>query len=131
MPCTVKQILNSADGDSYIINGQEVLVVKVIGTIFDIESNVNFVFKLNDGTGLIECKQWKDPQVPNTELEKLKNGDLVKIHANIKGENNQIYIAPAVTTLVTDWNELSHHNAEVIHTHLLLTKGQPSVSFIH
>ena len=47
------------EDDSYKVDGFEVFTVKIIGVVDSLqEHSTNVTFKINDGTGSFECKQW-------------------------------------------------------------------------
>ena len=62
--------LNEAtfDDEIYRIDGIELHVVRIMGNVDSVdEHSTNMSYKVNDGTGVIECKQWmeKDQGRPN------------------------------------------------------------------
>lgn len=64
IPITVKQ-LRTADrqGDMYMVDGRELHTVQLVGTFTGLEEHsTNIVFKLNDGTDILECRQWIDKE---------------------------------------------------------------------
>jgi replication factor A2 len=49
----------SHEEDSYKVDGAELATVKIVGTMTSMEEHTtNINFKVNDGTGMIDCKQW-------------------------------------------------------------------------
>lgn len=45
------------------MDGHELHTVQLVGTFFNLEEHsTNIVFKLNDGTDIIECRQWIDKE---------------------------------------------------------------------
>lgn len=61
---TIKQLRTAErQGDSYIVDGRELHTVQLVGTFTGLEEHsTNIVFKLNDGTDLLECRQWIDKE---------------------------------------------------------------------
>lgn len=64
IPVTIKQIQNSErQGDQYIVDGREIHTVQLVGTFSGLEEHsTNILFKLNDGTDILECRQWIDKE---------------------------------------------------------------------
>ena len=50
-------------GDQYIVDGREIHTVQLVGTFSGLEEHsTNILFKLNDGTDILECRQWIDKE---------------------------------------------------------------------
>ena len=64
IPVTIKQIQNAErQGDQYIVDGREIHTVQLVGTFSGLEEHsTNILFKLNDGTDILECRQWIDKE---------------------------------------------------------------------
>lgn len=64
IPVTIKQIQKAErQGDQFIVDGREIHTVQLIGTFSNLEEHsTNIVFKLNDGTDILECRQWIDKE---------------------------------------------------------------------
>jgi replication factor A2 len=62
LPLSIKQILVAQkEEDIFKVDGQELHTVKLIGVVERIvDQSTSFTFVLNDGSGVIECKQWMD-----------------------------------------------------------------------
>jgi replication factor A2 len=60
IPLSVKQILGAnIDDDTFRVDGAELSTIKLVGMVDQVnEHETNFTFKLSDGSGVIECKQW-------------------------------------------------------------------------
>lgn len=59
-PLSVKQLLaaNQID-DMYQVDGCEISIVKLVGIVEGVqEHSTNVTFRINDGSGIIECKHW-------------------------------------------------------------------------
>ena len=75
IPLSVKQALSAShDDDTFRVDGAELNVVKLLGIVDSLtEHETNFTFKLNDGSGVLECKQWIDKGANGgVKLSKLK-----------------------------------------------------------
>jgi len=52
------------EDDTYKVDGAELANIKIMGMVAAIEEHsTNFNFKVNDGTGVMDCKQWIDREV--------------------------------------------------------------------
>jgi hypothetical protein len=49
------------EDDIFRLDGAELYTVKIMGTIESVEEHsTNVNYRINDGTGAIECKLWND-----------------------------------------------------------------------
>jgi hypothetical protein len=80
---TIKQLRTAErQGDSYIVDGRELHTVQLVGTFNGLEEHsTNIVFKLNDGTDLLECRQWIDKE--SLKHKKISNLKYVDTNAYI------------------------------------------------
>lgn len=60
IPVTIKQLQTAErQNDTYIVDGRELNTVQIVGTFTDlVEHSTNIVFKINDGTDVLEGRQW-------------------------------------------------------------------------
>ncbi len=60
IPLSVKQLNNAShEDDVFRVDGAELSVVKLVGIVDNlVEHETNFTFRLSDGSGSIECRQW-------------------------------------------------------------------------
>jgi replication factor A2 len=123
---SIHQILNATNHDDILrIDEVELNIVKIVGILSNpSEHATNFTFKVNDGSGNIECKLWmeKDANGMN-KIANLKNGVLVRVVGNIREYEGKFHISVYDALHLTDWNALTYHTLDVIHTHLYNTKG--------
>jgi replication factor A2 len=127
---TVKQVLNSKGPDEvFKVDDVELNTVKLVGALLDPhDHSTNFTFKLDDGSGIIECKQWidKDSGAPSS-LTNVPPGAFVKVFGNIREYEGKIHILVFNAQVVHDWNEVSYHMLDTILTHLQNTRGPMQV----
>lgn len=139
-PVTIKQILDSTQPypeANYTIDGQDVSSVVFVGQVRNISTQAtNVTYKLDDGTGEIETKQWVTPSDDMDTTDDLgkegkdRNGvdvnGYAKVFARLKSlmGDRKVLNAHCVRPL-TDINELHFHFLESAAVHLFHTRGPP------
>jgi len=126
IPVSIKQVITcSHDDDTVRIDGAELNMIKLIGTVDGItDHETNSTFKLSDGSGSIDCKQFRDKGANNTSKpSKLNPGSLMRIIGVVKQYEGKLHIQVYDSTPVTDWNELTYHLLDIILVHCQQTKG--------
>lgn len=131
MPLTIKQLLNSKGPDEvFKVDDVELNTVKLIGALLDPhDHSTNFAFKLDDGSGIIECKQWidRDSGAPSP-LANVATGSFVKVVGNVREFEGKMHVQIFSASEIHDWNEVSYHMLDTILTHLQNTRGPLQVS---
>ena len=142
-PCTIRQILQATyQNESFHIDGQEVLKVLVVGQVQYVQKNPTFTtFELSDGTGMITARAWEDEERPKQWPWQrfvfanffppfhskftffCSEEGYIRVFANLKHVNEQKSLVVLNAFAMEDLNELTHHFAEVIATHLFFTRG--------
>lgn len=126
IPVSVKQVLHSKSPEEvFKVDDVELNTIKLVGTLLDPhDHSTNFTFKLDDGSGIIECKQWidKDSGTPSA-LTNVLPGSIVKVFGNIREYEGKIHILVFNASQLDDWNEVSYHTLDIILTHLQNTRG--------
>ncbi|KAE8447658.1 hypothetical protein EG329_010464 [Mollisiaceae sp. DMI_Dod_QoI] len=109
------------------IDGSEVTQLSFIGQIHTISSQAtNHTFQLDDGTGLVDVKQWIDiDQDPATARPLPKEGEYVHVWGRLKAFNNKRHVGAHVIRPVTDFNEVNCHLLEATAVHLYFVRGPP------
>jgi replication factor A2 len=129
----LKQLASSRGVDEiFRVDDVELHTVKLIGKIFEIhDESTAFTFKLNDGTGEMDCKKWKETDMV-TQMS-FQGGETVRVVGTIREFSGRLHLLVYNVSLVQDWNEVTHHILDVIFTHLQNTKGRVPVndSFAH
>jgi replication factor A2 len=128
IPTTVK-MLNQAEmaagAELYQIDECDLHTAKIVGTVQSLtKSSTNITFMVDDGTGTIECKLWiqSDSPLP-VKVEKITELSLVRVHGKLKEFGGAKSLLVFDISPIVDWNEMTHHNLNVILTHLQHTKG--------
>lgn len=129
MPVTLKQLSSSRGGDEvYRVDDVELHTVKLVGTISQFhDETTNYSFKINDGTGEIDCKKWKDNDSPSI-FNALREGQTARVVGTIREFAGRSHLLVYNVVPVTNFNEVTHHILDVIFTHLQNTKGKVPVS---
>jgi len=128
-PVTIKQILEAQqphpDSD-FKIDSSEVTQLSFIGQINTISSQAtNHTFQIDDGTGVIDVKQWIDSDQPEHARPLPKEGEYVHVWGRLKAFNNKRHVGSHVIRPVADFNEVSCHLLEATAVHLYFIRGPP------
>ncbi|CAD6504761.1 BgTH12-00264 [Blumeria graminis f. sp. triticale] len=129
-PVTVKQIIEAQqphpDSD-FKVDGIEVTQITFVGQIQAVSSQAtNTTFKVDDGTGLIEVKQWIDGDAdPETRAPLPKENEYIRVWGRLKAFNNKRHVGAHMVRPISDFNEVSYHFLEATAVHLYFTRGPP------
>lgn len=98
--------------------------------------STNVTYKIDDGTGEIEVKQWNDPSASDSmdtgedgasgNKTKVELNGYAKVFGKLKAFGNKRYVAAHSVRALTDINELHHHLLESAAVHLFFTRGPPA-----
>jgi replication factor A2 len=127
IPVTIQMAMKSrpdpsgGDGSLLLEDGRKVASVKLVGAVRSVQDfSTNVVYELEDGTGLIEVKQWLDDN-DCTALAELRKQTLqehiyLKVVGQIKDyEGKKLLVAQSVRPLTTG-NELTHHMLQAVYS---------------
>ena len=96
------------------------------------EGATSLVYRIDDRTGpWIKVQKWvTDDQDAGNQEERVicQEGMYVKVIGNIKTFNKQMSVTAFHIKPIVDFNEVTHHLAEVMFIHLAHTRGVPVVS---
>ncbi|KAG0165234.1 replication factor A protein 2 [Apophysomyces sp. BC1034] len=127
-PVTLKQLRNAQipqDG-SFKIDGADVTQVTFVAVIRQVqEMTTNFSYTMEDGTGVIEVRRWVESNETAEETQRRRElvADLyVRVYGRLNNFNNRISCIAFAIRPITDFNEISFHFLDAIHTHVSLTK---------
>jgi len=129
-PVTIKQIIEAHQphpDSEFKIDGSETTQLTFVGQINSIQSQTtNTTYKVDDGTGLIDVKQWIDSdRDPETAQPQPKEGQYLRVWGRLKSFNDKRHIAAHHIRPVTDFNEINYHLLEATAVHLYFTRGPP------
>lgn len=142
-PVTIKQLLDAQQPHpdaSFRVDQSDITQVTIVGQIRNISKQVtNHTYKLDDGTGTIEVKQFIDPESAMADGPDGAAGDLDEngkpklsenVYARVWGRlksfgNNRRHVGAHVIRPVTDYNEVQYHLLEATVVHLHHSRGPP------
>ncbi|KAI0447589.1 replication protein A, subunit RPA32 [Xylaria telfairii] len=131
-PVTIKQIIDAepayAGDAAFKVDGLDVKQVTIVGMVRAINpQTTNITYKIDDGTGVIEVKQWLDADktAEETATPAFAEEDYVRVWGRLKSFSNKRHVGAHVIKPVRDFNEVSYHLLEATYVHLFFTRGGP------
>ncbi|KAL8848176.1 MAG: hypothetical protein Q9221_006784 [Calogaya cf. arnoldii] len=131
-PCTIKQVVEATQPHPdalFKIDDVEVEQITFVGQIRNISTQTtNITYKLDDGTGTVEVKQWIDSDSA-MDLGGSKNSSglvedgWARVWGKLKAFNNRRHVGAHVIRPVADKMEITHHLLETTYVHLYFTRG--------
>ncbi|XVE98769.1 hypothetical protein REPUB_Repub03eG0137400 [Reevesia pubescens] len=125
IPLTVKQLKDlSRGGESGIsIDGVDVNNIVLVGMVSKIDNAVSdCTFRVDDGTGWVECTKWIHEHVDSAEVDSISVGMYVRVYGQLKSIQSRRTLHTFSIRPLTDFNEIANHFAECIYVHLYNTK---------
>jgi len=118
-----------AEGTNY-----EHLQLTFVGQIRNISTQTtNITYKLDDGTGTVEVKQWIDADAASEMSDptahskpKLVVNEWARVWGRLKAFNDRRHVGAHVIRPVEDKMDISYHLLEATYVHLYFTRGDPS-----
>ena len=121
---------SNPDADHVIIDGSEATQVTFIGQVRNIsQQTTNVTYKLDDGTGIIEVKQWVDtdamnnPDDPMHQKPKPTEQSYARVWGRVKVFGGKRHVGASFIRPIQDHNEISYHLLEATAVHLHFTRG--------
>jgi len=124
---TVKQLHQavSSGGDDIVIDGAPVGNVSLVGKVTEFVSNATVMsLKLDDGTGTVLVKQFKQDTVDYDLGNDLREGMYVRVFGTMSQYSGEWHVNAFAIRPVTDHNEITYHLSQVMFQHAHFTKGQ-------
>jgi replication factor A2 len=109
--------------------------VTFVGQIRNVSTQTtNITYKIDDGTGTVEVKQWIDSDTSTSDpggpedmnKAKLVENAYCRVWGRLKAFNNKRHIGAFVIRPVTDYDEIHYHLLEATAVHLFFTSGPPT-----
>ncbi|KAI1658024.1 replication protein A, subunit RPA32 [Daldinia decipiens] len=128
-PVTVKQIIDAEQlfnrENSFRIDGADVSQVTFVGMVRQISpQTTNITYRLDDGTGIIEVKQWLDADRQDDAAHNpFHEEQYVRVWGRLRSFGNKRHVGVHVIKPVTDFNEVNYHLLEATYVHLFFTRG--------
>lgn len=128
IPVTARMLLgaqssSNAEGTGHLAleDGRDLHYVKFIGAVRSVEDfSTNVTYTIEDGTGLIEVKQWIDDNdcnaVAEMRQECLKENIYVKVVGQLKDYDSKKNLVAHTVRRINDGNEITHHFLEVVYS---------------
>jgi len=124
LPITVCMALKARDMEGFAVLEDERKIhhVKIVAAIRGFqEHSSNLTFEVEDGTGLLNVKQWLDETAEcsrKTELRKqvTHDGIIVKVVGQLKLFDGQPLLLADSVRRLSSGNELAHHFLDVVYT---------------
>ncbi|KAF8421214.1 replication factor A2 [Tirmania nivea] len=131
-PVTIKQLLEAQPAPhkegEWKIDDHDLHHITICGQIRNIaEQATSLTYRLDDGTGVIEAKQWVDPENPHAHEARTKLVD--NMYVRVLGQLRTVmnsqrkYIAAASAIRPIEFNEVMYHALEATAVHLHFTRG--------
>ncbi|KAJ9647765.1 Replication factor A protein 2 [Coniosporium tulheliwenetii] len=136
-PVTIKQVLDAEQkpDSEFSLDGSRITQITLIGQVRNISTQTtNVTYKLDDGTGTLEVKQWIDSDAPtgldgaDSSKPKIVDNAYVRVWGKIKDFNNRRHVGAHVIRPIADYNEISYHLLEATVVHLYFTRGPPDAA---
>jgi replication factor A2 len=107
-------------GSMQLTDGRKLYHVKLVGAVRSVEDfSTNVVYEVEDGTGLVEVKQWLDENdnsaIQEMRKETLRDNIYVRIVGTIKEYDGKKTIMADTVRPLTTGNQLAHHMLEVVY----------------
>ncbi|KAF9549896.1 replication factor A protein 2 [Mortierella hygrophila] len=127
-PVTIKQILGAtpaqADGD-FKIDGQDIGQVTLIAAVRNInQASTQNIYMVEDGTGVIDAKKYPSDHDDPEEVNSILLNTYARIVGTVKIFNQKQYIQVHSIRPITNMNEVTYHNLEVLTVHIIATRNK-------
>ncbi|PSN72842.1 replication protein A, subunit RPA32 [Corynespora cassiicola Philippines] len=128
-PVTIKQLVDAEImGDETRIDNHLLTQITLVAQIRNVVTQTtNTTYKLDDGTGSIEAKQWMDAEAEseNSLKHKLVEGEYCRVYGKLKNYNDKRHVAANIIRPLEDMNEVSYHLLDATAVHLHKLHGPP------
>ncbi|XP_022756544.1 replication protein A 32 kDa subunit B-like isoform X2 [Durio zibethinus] len=99
--------------------------IVLVGRVSKIDNAVSdCTFRVDDGTGWVECTKWIHEHVDSVEVDAILVGMYVRVYGQLKSIQSRRTVHTFSIRPVTDFNEIAYHFIECIYVHLYNTKMQ-------
>jgi replication factor A2 len=131
-PVTVRQLFGAkmTKDEAFEIHGIQVGTITLVGKIVSLIEKENFTsYMIDDSTGIIETKIWFNDNYMKEKKNEWRENNYVRIYGHLRQWESKNSIVAFRCSLITDFNEITFHQLDVIHAYLFNVKGSlPSVN---
>lgn len=128
IPITIRMILDATTGTT-LADGREPHQIKLVGAVREVTNqSTSNVYSIEDGTGLIEVKEWVDATSDNSTVAKMReeasqDNIYVRIVGKMSDYDGKKQVVAYSVRKVSSGNEFTHHLLEVVHSAEKYKKG--------
>ncbi|PWW76491.1 replication protein A, subunit RPA32 [Tuber magnatum] len=131
-PVTIRQVLEATQPHpeaEFKIDDVELTQLTLVAQIRGVsEQATNHTYKMDDGTGTLEVKQWVEATaILDGPSQKLQPNQYVRVLGTLKAFGGKRHLGAHHIRPITDFNEIHYHLLEATAIHLHLTKGPPEL----
>lgn len=137
IPVTCKMILESTDGINggcTLQDGREPYLVKIVGAVREVvKTSTNYMYTIEDGTGVVQVKEFIDDSSYNEAIQQQRE-EAAQDHVYIRVigkatsyEGNKQIIGQSVRKVTGGGNEFTHHLLTVVYSGEKYKKTQTMV----
>jgi len=122
---TIKQLDDAKFRDlKFYIDEKEHSQVTLVGQIRKVEvQETKIIYVIEDGTGNMQTHMYIDMEEDMSKRSSLREGVYVRVIGNLRILSGVRCLVAFQLIPVTDYNEMTFHMLEVIHSYLLHTQG--------
>jgi replication factor A2 len=127
-PLTCKQLALASQPHSegvFHVDGHELTQVTLVGQLHEVsEQSTNIVFRIDDGTGVVDARLWVDAASPVAEQRQAWSvGTYVRVYGHLRSYQGSRAVIALRVQPVLDYNEVTFHALQCIAAHLHNTRG--------
>ncbi|XWS17934.1 hypothetical protein CRYUN_Cryun33cG0110300 [Craigia yunnanensis] len=116
MPCQPSQLANSTPSPAR---------VSVVGMVFNINVRSSDIrFRLDDGTGRVECIRWVTEDLDTREMDALEDGTHVRVNGHVQSFQGKKQLSAFSVRSMKNFDEVTCHLIDCIYVHLQNSKVQ-------
>ncbi len=133
-PVTIKQLVECKEpypNAELSIDGLPTSQVTLVGQVRTVnKQTINTTYRIDDGTGVIDVKNWIDPEKGESHPS-FAVDTYVRIYGRLQSYNGKRTVSAHQMRAIQDFNEVNYHLLEATYVHLQLTKGAPGAGAGH
>ncbi|RMD43854.1 hypothetical protein DV735_g1340, partial [Chaetothyriales sp. CBS 134920] len=108
------------------IDGSRITLLTFVGQVRSVQQQTtNVTYKIDDGTGIVEVKQWDASRKAKREITE---DDYVRVWGRLKEFNHKRHVGSHIIRHISDYNEINYHLLEATSNQHDYSAGGPSLS---